>query len=104
MANATALQLNADELLKMGLDKNFVIEFLSLTQNQYGPAGFVIIPAGETTFNVKAPVNAESMVIATISSDDLTMKSVVVVAGSFSFDLIPNAAPTADTRVSYLIL
>jgi hypothetical protein len=88
----------------MGLPKNFIIEFLSLTQNQYGPAGFVIIPAAATMLNVKAPVNAESMVIATVASNDTTMKSVVVVAGAFSFDLIPDVAPTADTRVNYLIL
>jgi hypothetical protein len=105
MANPTAMQLSATELKNMTKWPDALIqEFLSLTQNQFGPAGFVIIPAAATTFNVKGPVNAESMIVATVAKDDATMKSVAVVAGAFSFDLIPNAAPTADTRVNYLIL
>lgn len=79
-------------------------EFLSLTSNQFGPAGSAIIPAAATTFNVKAPVNAESRIIATIAGNDATMKSISIVAGSYSFDVIPDVAPTADTRVDYLIL
>jgi len=31
------------------------------------------------------------------------MKSVAVVAGSGSFTIYPNAAPTAETRVNFLI-
>jgi hypothetical protein len=104
MANSTALQLSADELLKMGFNKSFIIEFLSLTQNQFGPAGSVIVPAAATSVTVSAGVDAESRIIATVAGDDTTMKSVAIVAGAFFFDVIPNAAPTADTRVDYLIL
>jgi hypothetical protein len=104
MARSTELQLSADELKKMKFDPNFIIEFLSLTANQFGPAGSVIIPAAATSITVSANVDAETRIIATVAGDDMTLKSVAIVATAYSFDVIPNAAPTADTRVDYLIL
>lgn len=48
-------------------------------------------------------VTTSSIIIATVASNDATMKSVAVVAGSGSFTLYPNAAPTAETRVNFII-
>lgn len=104
MANSTALQLSADELLKMGFNKNFVIEFLSLTQNQLGPSGFAVIPLGDASVVVTAPVNAESNILLSIASNDSTMKNVSYVATSGSFEIFADVAPTADVRVVYQIL
>lgn len=46
---------------------------------------------------------ANSIIIATVGSNDTTMKSVAVVAGAGSFTIYPNAAPTAETRVNFHI-
>lgn len=48
-------------------------------------------------------VTANSIITATVASNDTTMKSVAVVAGSGSFTIYPNAAPTAETRVNFHI-
>ena len=49
-------------------------------------------------------VTANSVILATVASNDATLKSVAVVAGSGSFVIYPNAAPTtADCRVNFLI-
>ena len=45
-----------------------------------------------------------SLIIATVGSNDTTMKSVQAVAGSGSFTLYANAAATATTLVSWLII
>ena len=48
-------------------------------------------------------VTTASIITATVASNDTTMKSVAVVAASGSFTIYPNAAPTAETRVNFLI-
>jgi len=48
-------------------------------------------------------VTANSIIMATVASNDTTMKSVAVVAGAGSFTIYPNAAPTAETRVNFFI-
>lgn len=44
-----------------------------------------------------------SIILCTVGTNDATMKSVQAVAGSGSFTLYPNAVPTAETRVNFLI-
>ena len=48
-------------------------------------------------------VTANSVIIATVASNDITMKSVQVVAAAGSFTIYANAAATAATRVNFLI-
>ena len=48
-------------------------------------------------------VTANSIIMATVASNDTTMKSVAVVAGAGSFTIYPNSAPTAETRVNFFI-
>lgn len=48
-------------------------------------------------------VTANSIILATVASNDATMKSVAVVAGSGSFTLFANAAPTTETAVNFLV-
>ena len=48
-------------------------------------------------------VNTNSIIIATVATNDSTMKSVQVVAATGSFTIYANAAATAATRVNFLI-
>jgi hypothetical protein len=49
-------------------------------------------------------VTTSSIILATVASNDTTMKSVQAVAASGSFTLYANAAATAETRVNFLVL
>lgn len=49
-------------------------------------------------------VTANSIIIATVGTNDVTMKSVQAVAGAGSFTLFANAAATAECRVNFVIL
>lgn len=69
------------------------------------PAGSVNFAAAATSLVVtNSLVTAASIIIATVATNDSTMKSVVAVAGSGSFTLTANAAATAETRVSFLVI
>jgi hypothetical protein len=46
-------------------------------------------------------VSTSSIIVATVATNDATMKSVVCVAGSGSFTIYANAAATAETRVNF---
>jgi hypothetical protein len=48
-------------------------------------------------------VSASSIIICTVGTNDATMKSVQAVAGTGSFTIYPNAVPTAETRVNFLV-
>lgn len=68
------------------------------------PSGTVNFAAAGTSLLVtNSLVTANSIIIATVGSNDTTMKSVQAVAASGSFTLYPNAAPTAETRVNFLL-
>lgn len=49
-------------------------------------------------------VTANSVIVATVGTNDATMKSVLAVAGAGSFTLHANAAATAETRVNFLVI
>jgi hypothetical protein len=49
-------------------------------------------------------VTTSSIILATVASNDTTMKSVQAVAAAGSFTLYANAAATAETRVNFLVL
>lgn len=47
---------------------------------------------------------ASSVVVCTVGTNDATMKSVQAVTAIGSFTLYPNANPTAETRVNFLVI
>jgi hypothetical protein len=66
--------------------------------------GTVNFAAGASSLVVtNSLVTANSIIIATVGSNDTAMKSVAVVAGAGSFTIYANAAATAETRVNFLI-
>jgi hypothetical protein len=68
-------------------------------------AGTVNFAAAATSLVVtNSRVNASSIIVATVATDDTTMKSVAAVAGAGSFTLNANAAATAETRVNWLVI
>lgn len=50
-----------------------------------------------------ALVSTSSVIIATVATNDNTMKSVQAVAGSGIITFYPNVAPTAETRVNFIV-
>lgn len=68
-------------------------------------AGTVNFAAGATSLVVtNTLVTTNSIIVATVGTNDTTMKSVAAVAASGSFTLFPNAAPTAETRVNFIVI
>jgi hypothetical protein len=68
-------------------------------------AGTVNFAAAATSLVVtNNRVTANSIIIATVATNDTTMKSVIAVAGANSFTLTANAAATAETRVNWLVI
>jgi len=68
-------------------------------------AGTVNFASAATSLVVtNSLVTANSIIIATVGTNDTTMKSVQAVAGSGSFTLFPNAAPSAETRVNFIVI
>ena len=49
-------------------------------------------------------VTTSSVIVATVATNDSTMKTVTAVAGSGSFTLYANAAATAETRVNWIVI
>lgn len=68
-------------------------------------SGSVNFAAGATSLVVtNSLVSTSSVVIPVVASNDSTMKSVRVVQAAGSFTLYADAAPTAETRVNFLVL
>jgi hypothetical protein len=69
------------------------------------PYGSVNFAAAATSLVVtNSLVSTSSVIVATVATNDTTMKTVLAVAGSGSFTLHANAAATAETRVNFLVL
>lgn len=69
------------------------------------PTGTVNFAAGAASLVVtNSLVTANSIVIATVGSNDTTMKSASAVAAAGSFTLRGNATPTAETRVDFMVI
>jgi hypothetical protein len=67
-------------------------------------AGSVNFAAAATSLVVtNSFVDANSVIIATVGTNDATMTSVQAVAGAGSFTLYANAAATAETRVNWFV-
>lgn len=67
-------------------------------------SGSVNFAAAATTLVVtNTLVTTSSVIVATVATNDATMKSVAVVAASGSFTIYANAAATAETRVNFIV-
>lgn len=68
-------------------------------------AGTVNFAATNTSLVVtNTLVTTSSIIIATVGTNDTTMKSVSAVAAAGSFTLFANAAATAETRVNFIVI
>lgn len=68
-------------------------------------AGSVNFAAAATSLVVtNSLVTANSVIVATVGTNDSTMKSVAAVAAAGSFTLYANAAATAETRVNFIVI
>jgi hypothetical protein len=68
-------------------------------------AGTVNFAAAATSLVVTNNlVTTSSIIICTVGTNDTTMKSVQAVAAAGSFTLYPSAAPTAETRVNFIVI
>ena len=68
-------------------------------------AGSVNFAAAATSLVVtNSLVSTSSIIVATVATNDTTMKSVQAVAAAGSFTLYANAAATAETRVNFLVI
>lgn len=69
------------------------------------PSGSVNFAAAATSLVVtNSLVTTSSIIVATVATNDSTMKSVIAVAAAGSFTLFANAAATAETRVNFHVL
>jgi hypothetical protein len=69
------------------------------------PSGSVNFAAAATSLVVtNSLVSTSSIILCTVQTNDSTMKSVQAVAGSGSFTLYANAAATAETKVSFMVV
>lgn len=67
-------------------------------------AGSVNFAAGAISLVVtNSLVTTSSIILATVATNDATMKSVLIVASAGSFTIFANAAATAETRVNFLV-
>ena len=67
-----------------------------------GAVNFAAADASKVVTN--SLVTANSIIVATVATNDSTMKSVQAVAAAGSFTLYANAAATAETRVNFLVI
>jgi len=89
----------------MQLDKTVTAGGTTTPQTINKNAGAVNFAAADTSKVVTdSRVTANSIIVATVATNDSTMKSVQAVAAAGSFTLYANAAATAETRVNFLII
>ena len=67
-----------------------------------GSVNFAIAAASLVVTN--SLVTTSSIILATVATNDATMRSVQAVTAAGSFTLFANAAATAETRVNFLVL
>lgn len=86
------------------VDKTITASGTTGAQTINKTSGSVNFAAGAASVVVtNSLVTASSVVIATVATNDATLKSVAAVAASGSFTLTGNAAATAETRVNFII-
>ena len=86
------------------LDKTITAAGTTGAQTINKASGSVNLAAAATTLVVtNSLVTTSSVILCTVGTNDTTCKSVAVVAGSGSFTIYANAAPTAETRVYFRV-
>jgi hypothetical protein len=89
----------------MQLDKTVTAGGTTGAQTINKNAGTVNFAAAATSLVVTdSRVTTGSIIICTVGTDDVTMKSVSAVAAAGSFTLYANAAATAETRVNFIVI
>lgn len=69
------------------------------------PCGSVNFAAAAASLVVtNGLVTTSSVILCTVGTNDATMKSASAVAAAGSFTIYPNANPTAETRVNFLVV
>ena len=87
------------------LDKTVTAAGTTGAQTINNTVGTVNFAAGATSLVVtNNRVSTTSVIIATVATNDTTLKSVIAVAASGSFTLYANAAATAETRVNFIVI
>jgi hypothetical protein len=87
------------------LDKTVTAAGTTGAQTINKTVGTVNFAAGATSLVVtNNRVSTTSVIIATVATNDTTLKSVIAVAASGSFTLYANAAATAETRVDFIVI
>lgn len=95
----------AGSFTALTLDKTITAAATTGAQTIDKPAGSVNFAAAATSLVVtNSLVNANSVIVATVATNDVTMLSVQAVATSGSFTLYANAAATAETRVNFIVI
>jgi len=87
------------------LDKTVTAAGTTGAQTINKTCGSVNFAAGATSLVVTdSRVTTASVIIATVATNDATMKTVLVVAAAGSFTIYANAAATAETRVNFIVI
>ena len=87
------------------LDKTVTAGGTTGAQTINKSVGSVNFAAGATSLVVtNNRVTAASIIVATVATNDATMKTVLVVASAGSFTIHANAAATAETRVNFIVI
>ena len=87
------------------LDKTVTAAGTTGAQTVNKTVGSVNFAAGATSLVVtNNRVTTASVIVATVATNDSTMKSVTAVAASGSFTITANVAATAETRVNFIVI
>lgn len=103
--DAAAVNLGIAEIDEIRIDKTITPGGTTGAQTIDKNAGSVNFAAAATSVVVtNSLVTTSSVIVATIATNDATMTSVQVVAAAGSFTIYANVAPTAETRVNFLVI
>ena len=89
----------------MILDKTITAGGTTGAQTINKTCGSVNFAASATSLVVtNSRVTTSSVIVATVATNDSTMKTVLAVPAAGSFTLYPDATPTAETRVNWIVI
>lgn len=92
-------------ILEIHIGKTVVAPGTTAPQTINKTSGRINFAAGETSKVVTCDrCTVNSLPIATVATNDATMKSAIAIAGAGSFTLHANASPTAETAVNWFLI
>ena len=104
-ASTYSLGQSGNEVLSLYLSKTITAAGTTGAQTINKATGSVNFAAAATSLVVtNSLVTTSSVIVATVGTNDATMKTVNAVASAGSFTLNANAAATAETRVNFVVL